>query len=179
MKNVLVIITSSRVGGNSEMLADSFVKGAQEKGHNVEKVCLHNKQINFCLGCLVCQKRGKCVIQDDANAIVEKMIQADVIAFATPVYFYNMCGQMKTLLDRSNPAFISDYKFRDIYLLSSAADLEEDTVKGTKQGLQGWISCFEKARLKGVVEALGVCDVNDIKKKSSILQEAYTLGTNI
>lgn len=179
MKNILIISSSYRLQGNSDLLADAFMKGAQANGNIVEKILLNDKQIQFCRGCLACQKSGKCIIQDDAIEIVEKMKNVDVIVFATPIYFYSMCGQLKTLLDRSNPAFISDYKFRDIYLLTSAADEDQDCFVGTKQGLEGWISCFEKTQLKGIVSATGVTNVNDIKNKSAILQEAYTLGHQI
>ena len=124
-KNVLIISSSPRKGGNSETLAASFAKGAQDAGNHVETVWLREKQIGFCKGCLACQKTQQCVIHDDADAIVRKMKDAEVIAFATPIYFYEMCGQMKTLLDRSNPLFPSDYAFRDIYLLATAADSAE------------------------------------------------------
>lgn len=112
-KNVLVISSSLRKGSNSEMLADEFLKGAKEAGHNAEKLSLAGKTINFCIGCLSCQKTHKCVIDDDSREITEKMLNADVIVFATPVYYYSVCGQLKTLLDRANPLYPSDYKFRD------------------------------------------------------------------
>lgn len=67
------------------------------------------KNIRFCKGCLACQKTQHCVINDDAPAIVAKMHDADVIVFATPIYYYEMCGQLKTLLDRANPLYSSDY----------------------------------------------------------------------
>lgn len=179
MKNILIISSSYRLQGNSDLLADAFMKGAQANGNIVEKILLNDKQIQFCRGCLVCQKTGKCIIKDDANEIVKKMKNADVIVFATPIYFYSMCGQLKTLLDRSNPLFIADYKFRDIYLLTSAADDDPNCYIITKQGLEGWISCFDKAQLKGTVTAVGVTNVNDIKNKSAILQDAYALGHQI
>ena len=86
-KNVLVISTSLRGHSNSEALADAFVSGAQSAGHTVEKVTLRGKKIAFCRGCLICQKTQQCVIEDDAIAIAEKMRTADVIAFATPIYY--------------------------------------------------------------------------------------------
>ena len=102
MKKVLVISTSLRPRSNSEALADEFVRGAQEAGNEVEKVTLRGKDIRFCKGCLVCQKTQECVIKDDdAPAIVRKMYEADAICFATPIYYYEMSGQMKTLLDLS------------------------------------------------------------------------------
>ena len=99
-KHVLVISTSLRPGSNSEALADAFLAGAQAAGNTVEKVTLRGKTIAFCRGCLACQSAGRCVIPDDAIEIAEKMRMADVIAFATPIYYYEMSGQMKTLLDR-------------------------------------------------------------------------------
>ena len=124
MKTVLIISTSPRKGGNSEILADEFAAGAREAGHDVEKVCLYDKTINFCKGCLACQKTQRCVIHDDADAIARKMKDADVLVFATPIYYYEMCGQMKTMLDRANPLFPAEYAFRDIYLLASAEENE-------------------------------------------------------
>lgn len=177
-KKVLVISTSLRKDGNSETLAKELVKGAKEAGHQVELVNLHNKFIGFCIGCLACQKTGSCVIHDDANALIQKMVIADAIVFATPIYFYGMSGQMKTLLDRTNPLFPSDYAFRDIYLLAAAADNERSAMDGAIKGLAGWIDCFEKASLKGVIRSLGVTDIGDIKRTLA-LNDAYELGKTL
>ena len=177
-KKVLVISTSPRKGGNSDVLADEFVRGAQKSGNSVEKVTLHNHTIGFCKGCLVCQSTQRCVIRDDADAIAQKMLTADVIAFATPIYYYGMCGQMKTMLDRANPLYSSEYQFRDLYLLACAAEDEASTVEGTVRGLQGWIDCFEKAHLAGTVFAGGVSAVGDIKGHPA-LQKAYEMGKTV
>ena len=179
MKKVLIISTSPRKGGNSEILADEFAAGAREAGHEVEKVCLYDKTINFCKGCLACQKTQCCVIHDDADAIMRKMKDADVIVFATPIYYYEMCGQMKTMLDRANPLFPSEYAFRDIYLLASAAENEESAVDGAVNGLKGWIACFEKARLAGVVRGGGVNDPGDMARLTEKLAEAYKMGKGV
>lgn len=175
-KNVLIISTTLRKGGNSELLADAFARGAQEAGNRVETVSLQDKRIEFCRGCLACQKALTCVIKDDANAIVEKMLRADAIAFATPIYFYEMCGPMKTLLDRSNSLFPQDYAFRDIYLLASAADEDEAAMDGAEKGLSGWVACFEKARLAGVVRAGGATDVGNIKSNAATMTAACEMG---
>ena len=177
-KKVLVISTSPRKGGNSETLADEFIRGAREAGNDVEKVTLYDKDIRFCKGCLVCQNTQRCVIHDDADAIVQKILTADAIVFATPIYYYGMCGQMKTLLDRANPLFPSDYRFRDIYLLAAAAEEDGHTVDGAVTGLQGWIDCFEKARLAGTVFAGGVTTVGEIQNHPA-LKQAYELGKNM
>ena len=177
-KNILVISTSPRKGGNSETLADELIRGAQEAGNSVEKVTLYDKTIEFCKGCLTCVKTQRCIIRDDAAAIVQKMLTADVIVFATPVYYYGMCGQMKTLLDRANPLFTADYRFRDIYLLAAAAEEDGHTVDGTVTGLQGWIDCFEKACLAGTAFAGGVTSVGEVQGHPA-LQQAYEMGKSI
>ena len=176
-KRILVISTSPRKGGNSEALADEFVRGARDAGNDVEKITLYDKTIGFCRGCLTCQSTQRCVIRDDADAIAQKMLRADVIAFATPIYYYNTCGQMKTLLDRANPLFSANYQFRDVFLLAAAAEEDEHTVDGAVTGLQGWIDCFEKARFAGTVFAGGVTAVGEVRHHPA-LQKAYELGKN-
>ncbi len=123
-KKVLIISTSIRPNSNSEILANAFADGARTSGNEVELISLKNKTIDFCKGCFACQKLGHCVIKDDANAITEKMLNADVIVWATPIYYYEMSGQMKTMIDRANPLFTLDYRFRDVYLLTTAAEDE-------------------------------------------------------
>ena len=93
-KKVLIISSSPRKGGNSETLAAAFAKGAREAGNQVETVYLREKQVGFCKGCLACMKLGHCVIQDDAMEIADKMHDADVLVFATPVYYYCVSGQL-------------------------------------------------------------------------------------
>ena len=177
-KKVLIISTSPRKGGNSDTLAEEFAKGAQEVGHEVEKINLRDKAIGFCRGCLACQKTGRCVIHDDADTIAQKMLTADVIVFATPIYYYEMSGQMKTMLDRANPLYPSDYAFRDIYLLATAADTDESAMDGAIKGLEGWIACFERAHLAGTVFGGGADAIGTIQG-SPALEKAYGMGKNI
>lgn len=177
-KKVLVIGASPRKNGNSYRLAEEFARGARDAGNETELIPLYDKSISFCRGCLVCQNTQKCVIQDDATIITGKMKEAEVIAFATPIYFYEMNGQLKTLLDRSNPLYPSDYQFRDIYMLTSAADDAEASPKKAESGLQGWIDCFDKARLAGCVFAGGVDAVGTIEGHPS-MQKAYELGMKV
>ena len=175
-KKVLIISTSLRGGSNSDILANECAKGAKEAGHDVELLSLKGKDIKYCIGCLSCQRTGMCVQKDDIADIMAKVKNAEVIVYATPIYYYEMSGQMKTLLDRSNPLFSAEYQFRDIYLLMSAAEEEEDIMERTVQSLGGWIECFDKTVLKGVVRGVGVTDVNEMKEKEEFLLQAYKLG---
>ena len=178
MKKVLVISTSLRGLSNSHALAEAFARGAKESGNDVELVTLHHKDIKFCIGCLSCGKTGKCVIADDAPEITAKMHDADVLVFATPIYYYEMSGQMKTLLDRANPLYGSDYRFTDVYLLTSAAENDEHVPSRAVSGLEGWIECFDRAHLSGTVFAGGVNDPGEIKGHPS-LDKALEMGHNV
>jgi multimeric flavodoxin WrbA len=178
MKKVLIISTSPRKGGNSDTLADQSAKGVAEAGNDVEKISLADKNIGFCKGCLVCQKTKRCVIRDDADAIEQKMEQADVLVFATPIYYYEMCGQMKTMLDRGNPLYVADYKFTDVYFIATAAEEGDHVWSRAVSGLEGWIECFERAHLSGVVFAGGVTDMGEIGGHPS-LDKAFEMGKSI
>lgn len=175
-KNVLVVSASLRPTSNSHALALAFAEGAREAGHDVETVSLRGKRIGFCRGCLACQAEAACPLDDDAAAIVERIVAADVIAFATPIYFFEMAGQMKTLLDRSNPAYPASPAFRDVYLLAAAADEDERAFDGAVKGLQGWVDCFERARLVGVVTATGVAKAGDIESRLHVVNRARLMG---
>ena len=178
MKKVIVISTSLRHGSNSDLLADQFIEGAKAAGNEVEKISLIGKNIQFCKGCLAYQKTGRCVINDDVNDIMAKVLKADVICWATPIYYYEMSGQMKTLIDRMNAMYEQDYKFRDVYLLTTAAEDEEQTPKRAETGLGGWIACYPKSRLAGTLFCGGVNNPREIDGNRK-LQEAYELGSVI
>ena len=178
MKRVIIISTSLRRGSNSDKLADKFVEGAKATGNDVEIISLTGKNIQFCKGCLACQQLGKCVINDDVNAIMAKVLEADVVAWATPIYYYEMSGQMKTLIDRMNAMYPLDYKFRDVYLLTTAAEDEEYVPKRAEAGLTGWIECYPKSRLSGTLFCGGVNAPNEIEGNNK-LQEAYEMGKNV
>ena len=165
MKKVIVISTSLRRGSNSDMLADQFVEGAKSAGNEVEKISLVGKNIQFCKGCLGCD-------------IMAKVLKADVVCWATPIYYYEMSGQMKTLIDRMNAMYEQNYAFRDVYLLTTAAEDDEQTPKRAEMGLMGWIDCYPKSRLAGTLFCGGVNDPREIEGNPK-LQEAFELGMSI
>lgn len=178
-KKVLILSTSPRKNSNSDALAEEFAKGAREAGHEVEKISLIGKDIQFCRGCLACQKTMRCVIRDDADKIVqEKMLHADVLVFATPIYYYEMCGQMKTLLDRANPLYSSDYSFRDVYLIATAAEDGDEVWSRAASGLEGWIACFPKSHLSGIVFGGDATEPGSIQSNPA-MQKAFEMGKAI
>ena len=178
MKSVLIVSASPRLNSNSEALATAFARGAKEAGHEVEQISLRGKTVSFCRGCFACQETRRCVIRDDADEICQKALHADVRVFATPIYYYEMSGQLKTLLDRLNPLFPADYAFREVYLLTAAAEKEEQVPRRAVSGLEGWIECFERARLAGTVFMGGVTAAGE-NPSHPALEQAALLGNSI
>lgn len=177
-KRILIISASLRPVSNSDRLAEAFYKGAAESGHLTKKIDLHNKKINFCTGCLSCQKKKKCHISDDVALIIDEMKRSDVIVFASPVYFYGISGQLKTMLDRTNPLFVQNNHFKDIYLLLTGADTDLTVLKRAENDIKGWVDCFEGVKLHKTIIAGGVTDSGDIAEHPS-LNEAFNLGSSI
>ena len=179
MSRVLIITTSLRAGSNSDILAEQLEAGAKAAGHQTERISLKGKAIGFCRGCLVCQKTRKCVLNDDAAAIAEKAMNADTLVFVTPVYYYQMSGQMKTLLDRLNPLYASDYQFRKVYMLSVAAEDDAFVPERAVSGLQGWVDCFEKAEFAGALFCGGINGLAEASGRSEEQHEAYEFGRKL
>ena len=179
MSKVIVISTSLRAKSNSDILTEQLIAGAKDAGHEVEHISLKGKKIGFCIGCLACQKTQQCVLKDDAKEIAEKVKNADTLVFATPIYYYEMSGQMKTLLDRLNPLYPSDYRFRNVYMLMTAAEDEAFVCEKAVSGLEGWIDCFGKAEFKGSLFCGGINDMGEAAEKNEELKEAYKFGETL
>ncbi len=177
-KNVLILSGSFRKHGNSDLLCDEFKRGAEDAGHLVEKIYINDKNIQYCRGCGVCNNTHKCVIQDDMTEILDKMIKADVIVLATPVYFYCMNGQMKTLIDRTVPRY-TEISHKDFYFIVAAADNNRANMKKTLEAFRGFTQdCLDDAREKGVIYGVGAWQSGDILNTPA-MTEAYAMGKNI
>lgn len=179
MKKVLIISTSLRSGSNSEILAKEAARGALDAKNDVEFISLKDKDIRFCKGCLACQVNHKCVIKDDMETLINKVKEAEVIIYATPIYYYEMSGLMKTFLDRCNPLYGLDNRFKDIYLIATCADENKEALDRAINGLGGWIECFEGVAFKGAVYGVGINDAKDASNHGGTMQEAYSLGKNV
>ena len=178
MKNILIISASGRKGGNSDLLCDQFAKGAREAGHTVEKIRLAEKKIGYCTGCYACRKLGKCIQNDDANALVEKMLSADAIVLATPVYFYSMNAQLKALIDRTVSRWTDFGRFKgtEFWLVITAADENKAMMEPTLAGLRGFMrDCMEGSIERGVLYGTGAYEKGAIKALP-VYQEAYQAG---
>lgn len=178
MKKVLVISASPRKGGNSDVLCNEFIRGAEESGNYVKKVFLRDKKINYCTGCGVCNTTHQCVQKDDMAEILNKVVEYDVIVMATPVYFYTMDAQLKTFIDRTVPRYteISD---KDFYFIVTAADTDKSALKRTIEGLRGFTEeCLPNPHEKGIIYGTGVWNIGEVKSTPA-MQQAYEMGRSI
>ena len=177
-KKVLILSASPRKGGNSDTLCDQFLRGAKESGHQAEKVFLRDKKIGYCTGCGVCNKTHQCAQDDDMAEVLEKMVKADVIVMATPVYFYTMNAQMKTVIDRVAPRY-SEVSDKDFYYLLTAADSDPKMLERTLEGFRGFTEdCLTNPQERGVVYGVGLWEIGDVQK-SPALKQAYEMGKGV
>ncbi|MBP5429594.1 MAG: flavodoxin family protein [Elusimicrobiaceae bacterium] len=174
-KKVLIISASPRKGGNSDVLCDQFLHGAEEAGNNVEKIFLRDHKINYCLGCGVCNDTHHCVQKDDMKKILDKMVEADVIVLATPVYFYTMDGQLKTFIDRCVPRY-TEISNKDFYFIVSAADTNKKNLTPAIEGLRGFTrDCLDGTNEKGILYGTGAWKIGEIQTLPAY-KKAFEMG---
>lgn len=177
-KNILILSSSPRRGGNSDRLCDEFMRGALESGHRVEKIFLRDKTIHPCLGCEVCSAPKKpCPQKDDMAEIIEKMLAAQVIVMGTPTYFYAMSAQMKTLIDRCCGPY-TEMKNKEFYFIAAAAEEDAGIMNRVVDSFRGFLDCLENPVIQGTVFCGGVWHVGEIEGKPA-LQEAYEMGKRV
>lgn len=175
-KQILILSSTPRKGGNSDLLCDEFMRGAGEIGHTVEKIRLSDKTIHYCTGCCACiQEPGKCIQQDDMKDILKKFVAADILVLATPVYFHSMAGQMKTFIDRTCPVYTMA-RNKDIYFILSAAGGAEE-IPPAEQSLRVYTDCFSSFTVRGVIASTGIWEAGGVKGTASI-RDAYAAGRN-
>ena len=177
-KKVYIVSSTPRKSGNSEILANEFARGAEEAGNTVKKINVRDLNLQFCSGCLYCQSHDKCVLSDGMNNLYNDIQTSDVLVFATPIYYYEMSGQLKTFLDRLNPLYPRENSFKDVYLLATAADSDDAAMDGAIKGMQGWIDCFDGVRLAGVVKGTSADGIGTVKQTAAP-QTAYEMGKAI
>lgn len=191
MKKILVIQGGGRPRGNTAQLVESFVRGAEEAGHRVEVISLLKKEVKGCLGCNACRYRKPCVQKDDFQEMIPKIEHADLLVFATPLYFWTISSRLKAFIERfyciaeedPNPPLgrYEKYPEKDCALLVTAADhffwTFEQAVSYYQFALVNYIGFHDK----GMVLAGGCGDTNGRPQieKTGYLEEAYEFGKRI
>lgn len=175
-KKVLILSGSPRKGGNSDLLCDAMMRGAVEAGHEAEKIRVAEKEIGYCRACYAC-KSGACVIRDDMAEILQKMIDADVLVLASPVYFYSIDAQLKALIDRTVARW-TEVRDKEFYYIMTAADGDLSAMETTLACFRGYADCVEGAKEMGVIYGTGVYEKGEILE-SEQMKQAYEMGKRI
>ena len=177
-KKVLILSGSPRKGGNSDILCDEFLRGAREAGHDVEKIRVAEKKIAPCSGCYYCTAHGgACAHKDDMAEVLQKMIDADVLALASPVYFYSIDAQLKAVIDRTVARWL-EVRDKEFYYIATMADEPKASADTTLACFRGYADCVEGAVEKGVVIGSGVYEPGKVRETPAMAQ-AYEMGKNV
>lgn len=177
-KKVLILAGSPRKGGNSDTMCDAFMRGAQDAGHKVEKIRVAEKKISPCSGCYYCTRHtGICAHKDDMAEVLQKMIEADVIVLASPVYFYSIDAQLKAVIDRTVARW-QEVRNKEFYYIVTMADEALSFADTTLACFRGYADCVEGAVEKGVLIGSGVYEAGQVKD-TPILTRAYEMGRNV
>ena len=176
-KKVLILSGSPRKNGNSDILCDEFMKGAVQSGNVVEKICVAEKNIGFCKACYACKGTGVCAIKDDMAEVLQKMIDAEVIILASPIYFYSVDAQLKALMDRTVARGL-EIKNKEFYYIVTAGDARLEFAQTTIACFRGFADCFEGSKEMGVIYGMGVFEKGEIKNTKA-MTEAYDMGKNV
>lgn len=176
-KKVLILSGSPRKDGNSDLLCDEFAKGAQEADHEVEKIRVAEKNIACCRACYACKNGGVCAIKDDMAEVLQKMIDADVLVLASPVYFYSIDAQLKAVIDRTVARWL-EVKNKEFYYIVTMADEAPASANTTLACFRGYADCVEGAVEKGVIIGSGAYEKGEIKNNPA-MRQAYEAGKNV
>ena len=179
MKTVTVIKTSHRINSNSSYMADKFIEGLKINNNKINIIDLKNIKLNFCKGCLACQTTKRCIQNDSMNSLLDEISNSDILVFSSPVYYYTVPGQLKTFLDRLNPLYGKDNKFREIYLLASAGDDNISAVNTLIEELKSFALCFDHLNFTKYIFAGGITEPNLIKNNPEILNDCFQFGKSI
>ena len=177
-KKVLILSGSPRKGGNSDILCDEFARGAREAGNEVEKLRVADKKIHPCSGCYYCSSHGgACAHKDDMAEVLQKMIDADVLVLASPVYFYSIDAQLKAVIDRTVARWL-EVRDKEFYYIVTMADEPRQSADTTLACFRGYADCVEGAVEKGVIIGSGVYEPGKVKDTPA-MQQAYEMGRNV
>lgn len=177
-KKVLILSGSPRKNGNSDLLCNEFMRGAIENGNQVEKIFIRDKNIGYCTACYYCkQNNGKCSQKDDMEDIIEKMKSCDVMVLASPVYFYSIDAQLKTVIDRTVAQW-TNIKNKEFYYIMTSADADKSAMDCTLECFRGFAVCLKNSEERGVIYGTGVYEAGKVKN-TKFMNEAYLMGKNV
>lgn len=173
---ITILNGSPRLGGNTEIMVDAFAKGAQESGHHVTKINLAGRRVTGCLGCEYCfSHQGACVQKDDMAEILTVLDQADLVVFASPIYWFDITGQLKCVIDRMYARGGVGFHFHKTALLLDSAS---DGVYQAAVAQYKAMCAYLKWEDQGILTISGMEEKGSMKA-SPRLREAYALGKSV
>ena len=172
---IVILEGSPNQNGSSNLLAGAFIRGAQEAGHTAEVIDAAHSKIHPCTGCIRCGYEGPCVQKDDMERIRMQILDADMMVFVTPLYYYGMSAQLKTLIDRFC-AFNSSIQSRHMKsaILGAAWNSDSWTFEALEAHYQTLVR-YLNLRDMGAVWGKG-CGTPSMTRHSQYPQQAYELG---
>lgn len=175
---IIVLEGSPNENGSSNMLAGNFIRGAEEAGHNIQVIDTAHMDIHPCTGCIHCGYEGPCAQKDDVDEIRQKILDADMMVFVTPLYYYGMSAQLKTLIDRfcAFNGSIQSKRMKSALLTVAwnGADWTFDALEAHYKTLVKYLNLTDM----GMVLGTG-CGTPAMTQNSEFPKLAYELGRNL
>lgn len=172
---VLGIVGSPRLGGNTDSLVDEVLAGAEEAGASTEKVILNKLDIKPCQACNSCYKTGQCAQKDDMADLLDKMIQSDLWVLGTPIYWWGPTAQFKAFLDRWYHPKHQEFKGKRVILVIPLGGGNETYARHTT-GLLEDVLKYLNIELVESVLAPGFNRRGDVKNDTSLINKARKAG---
>lgn len=165
-KKIVVITGSPRKNGNSFAMTDAFIKTAEAKGHTITRFDAALKKVGGCRACETCFSTGKaCTFDDDFNTIAPAILEADVIVFTMPVYWYSIPAQIKGVIDRIFSMVVGgkDIAGKECALITCCEEDDMSVMDGVRIPIER-MAALNKWKMAGEVLIPGVLNVGDIDK---------------
>ncbi len=176
-KNILLLTGSPRKNGNSDLLAQNFIKGAEAAGHKVTLFDAAHKNVMGCKACNKCFSQGKaCVFDDDFNEFAKLFAETDMLVFVTPLYWYSFTAQIKAVIDKSFSFIVGEQhiKAKESMLISCGGTEDKKDFEGLAKVYEKIIS-FHGLTDKGRLFVTGTAKPGDVKEREELVQ-AEELG---
>jgi len=174
---ILVLTGSPRIKGNSNYLADCFIKGAQEAGHSIARFDSAFKKVNPCISCNKCHMDGSCIFDDDFKFVMDNLVDADAVVFVSPVYYFGITAQLKKVIDRFYAADEKIHTPKKAALIITLGTPDKRTEEAVLQPFNTMFN-YLNWRNSGYICAGGLNKIGAVQN-TSYPDLAYELGKNI
>jgi multimeric flavodoxin WrbA len=184
---VLGIMSSPRRQSNTEILLDKALEGAREAGAEVEKVLVSKLKISPCLEIYACRKDGNCAIKDDMQSLYKKLLEADHIIFASPIFFYGVTSQAKAIIDRCQALWVrrhvlgmgkEDKRERRGVFISVGATRGKKLFDGAVLTVKYFFDAIG-VKYSGDLLVRGIDNKGQIGEHPAVLEDAFRLGQEL